>query len=82
MFSWKATTVRVKKDIEKLVRAVGDLTGYEWFTIRNYAILLGLNLILDNLLGSGKLYLDDNKVEKLIEYTKKRIQEVMEYVEG
>jgi len=40
--------VRVKREIEELVREIADLLGFQPYTIRNYAILLGLQVILLN----------------------------------
>ena len=37
--------VRVKEDVERLVKELSELTGYDTSTVRNFAILLGLKTL-------------------------------------
>jgi hypothetical protein len=37
--------VRVKEDVEQLVRKMSELTGYDTATVRNLAIVLGLKTL-------------------------------------
>jgi hypothetical protein len=42
MYERPGKLVRVHKDVEGLIRELAELTGYEPYTVRNLAILLGL----------------------------------------
>lgn len=62
--------VRVKPDVEKLVRKMADRLGYYEFTVRNTAILLGLL----TLAGTEWVPRTDKEFEDLIERVKKVIE--------
>lgn len=67
--------VRVKSEIEEIVKITSTLTGYARFTIRNYALLKGLSLILEDYLA-GQLFpiIDDETFETFIALVREKAE--------
>jgi len=65
--------VKVDVEIERLVRTVASKLGYNAFTIRNLAILLGLSEML-RLSRVWKLKLNDEVMWKAFDEVKKEVE--------
>lgn len=68
--------VRVKLEVEELVSRVAELLGYQRYTIRNYALLLGVIEILEDLRNYGDVVLDDVRFKAIINNARKLLDEV------
>ena len=67
--------VRVKQEIEDIVKIVSRITGYARFSIRNYALLKGLSLILEDYIAQHLfLVIDDETFETLIELVREKAE--------
>jgi len=66
--------VRVKTEVEELVTAVADIVGYEPATVRNIAILLGLQVFCTAYVTENKpLVTIDAQFKELLQYTRKTV---------
>lgn len=63
------TLVRVKPEVEELVKELSEYMGYQRYTIRNVAILLGLQLITRGM----KIPEYDEEFEYLLEITREDV---------
>ena len=66
--------VRVKPEIEELVKYVSEKTGFQRYTIRNYAIILGLQQIALN----GIPFETDQDFLKRFEVLRETIKKALE----
>jgi len=64
--------VRVDREIEEMIEFVGDMLGYNAFTIRNLALILGLSEIL-RLSRVWKIKLDNKVMWDLFEELRKEV---------
>ena len=62
--------VRVKMEVEELIRKVSEYVGYNESTVRNVAILYGLQLII----RGAKIPEYDEEFEKLLESTREDVR--------
>lgn len=69
--------VRVKREVEELVREVADTLGYYPYTVRNLAILLGIQQIAAN----PNIPKTDKAFESLLDKTRLVVRELMDYGE-
>jgi len=69
------TPVKVKKEVEVLVRELSKALGFKEYTIRNLAILLGINELVSTVIANnGMLDIDDHSFKRLIEHVSKNVK--------
>ena len=66
--------VRVKPEVDALVRYVADMVGYQPYVVRNVAILLGLQLLACN----SKMPKNDDEFLELYNRTRLIVNRLME----
>jgi len=67
--------VNLKPDIEALVRELSKITGFKEYTIRNLAVLLGLNELVSVIIANNTvLDFDDYSFNRLIEHVSKNVK--------
>jgi len=67
--------VNLKPDIEALVRELSKITGFKEYTIRNLAVLLGLNELVSVIIANNTvLDFDDYSFKRLVEHVSKNVK--------
>jgi len=68
--------VRVKQEIEDIIKIVSRITGYARFSIRNYALLKGLSSILEDYIATQMFPdIDDDALSTLINMVRSKAEE-------
>jgi len=67
--------VNLKPEIEALVRELSEITGFKEYTIRNLAVLLGLNELVSVIIANNSvLDFDDYSFKRLVEHVSKNVK--------